>query len=356
MKKIYLIVFLFITVAATAQNRKHPWGVGVDLNIREYNGDLGDGFLKFNDFRGAWGVRVAHYVNPLIDAGFNFNYGRFNYETGDTVYRPIRSFMLNANLNVNIKFNNGFILPENSKIAPYLTAGIGMMGINNYNNDSFGRQVFANIPLGAGVRLNLSPNFSIYVQSTYNLAMNDKFDAFATGGNDAILNHSVGFMLNLGKNKTDGDGDGVPDNIDKCPETPYPTKVNSQGCKGESESPLQQAQTDVSAIAKNILFETDSDKLTEASKKELDRLAVIILTLNGVKTKISGHTDNTGEAAYNLDLSKRRAYAVKEYLVNKGIDENSISSEGFGDTRPLQGNDTEEGRTANRRVEITLTY
>ena len=50
MKKIYLVVFLFITVAATAQNRKHPWGVGVDLNVREYNGDLGDGFLKFNDF------------------------------------------------------------------------------------------------------------------------------------------------------------------------------------------------------------------------------------------------------------------------------------------------------------------
>ena len=50
MKKIYLVVFLFITVAATAQNRKHPWGVGVDLNVREYNGDLGDGFLRFNDF------------------------------------------------------------------------------------------------------------------------------------------------------------------------------------------------------------------------------------------------------------------------------------------------------------------
>ncbi len=69
---------------------------------------------------------------------------------------------------------------------------------------------------------------------------------------------------------------------------------------------------------------------------------------------IEGHTDNVGKADKNLDLSKRRAAAVKTYFTNKGISEARLQSEGFGDTKPAADNKTAAGKATNRRVEIKL--
>jgi len=68
--------------------------------------------------------------------------------------------------------------------------------------------------------------------------------------------------------------------------------------------------------------------------------------------RIEGHTDNIGSMEYNIDLSQKRAQAVKDYLVGKGIDESRVSTVGFGYERPIAPNDTEEGRSLNRRAEI----
>jgi outer membrane protein OmpA-like peptidoglycan-associated protein len=73
------------------------------------------------------------------------------------------------------------------------------------------------------------------------------------------------------------------------------------------------------------------------------------------KMRIEGHTDNRGDAAMNLDLSKRRAASVRTWLVEHGIESGRLESEGYGLTRPIQTNDTDEGRAANRRVEFKIT-
>lgn len=74
-----------------------------------------------------------------------------------------------------------------------------------------------------------------------------------------------------------------------------------------------------------------------------------------LKVEIAGHTDNIGTAAYNMQLSQRRAEAVKDYLVKKGIDPRRITAKGYGKTRPLASNDDEkEGRELNRRVEFRV--
>ncbi len=70
--------------------------------------------------------------------------------------------------------------------------------------------------------------------------------------------------------------------------------------------------------------------------------------------EIEGHTDNTGDAAKNMDLSQRRANTIKKYLVTKGIDEKRLTAQGFGDTRPLVPNDSEENKAKNRRVEFKV--
>lgn len=74
----------------------------------------------------------------------------------------------------------------------------------------------------------------------------------------------------------------------------------------------------------------------------------------GMKMVINGHTDNVGEEAYNLKLSKKRAKAVTAYLVLKGIDKQRVYPKGFGETKPVDTNDTKEGRRNNRRVEFEI--
>ena len=100
-----------------------------------------------------------------------------------------------------------------------------------------------------------------------------------------------------------------------------------------------------------LLFDTDKDLIKDAFKKDLDR---IIEAMKGrsLKLSISGHTDNVGEDSYNLDLSERRAQAVRKYFIDNGVDAKLITAKGFGESQPVDTNDTDKGRANNRRVEI----
>jgi outer membrane protein OmpA-like peptidoglycan-associated protein len=86
----------------------------------------------------------------------------------------------------------------------------------------------------------------------------------------------------------------------------------------------------------------------------LNQVAELMKKNSNYTLEIEGHTDNTGDPAKNMDLSQRRANTIKKYLVTKGIDEKRITSTGFGDTRPLVTNDSEENKSKNRRVEFKV--
>ena len=82
--------------------------------------------------------------------------------------------------------------------------------------------------------------------------------------------------------------------------------------------------------------------------------AVLIMKKNpDLKVEVDGHTDSTGSAAYNMTLSVKRAEAIKDHFVSRGIDSNRLTTKGFGLTNPAASNDTKEGRAKNRRVELT---
>jgi outer membrane protein OmpA-like peptidoglycan-associated protein len=104
----------------------------------------------------------------------------------------------------------------------------------------------------------------------------------------------------------------------------------------------------------HIQFETGSAKLTAESKYELDNIIELLTNNSTMRIEIDGHTDNTGNAAENLILSNNRAAAVKEYLVNKGIDGARLVATGFGQTKPIDSNDTDAGRKNNRRTEFKI--
>ena len=103
----------------------------------------------------------------------------------------------------------------------------------------------------------------------------------------------------------------------------------------------------------NLLFETGSDVIMPASLPELKRIATYIATY-GYKVRLAGHTDNIGKAEDNLALSQARAEAVKKQLIAYGCQYEQIKAVGYGDTKPVASNETEEGRQQNRRVEITI--
>jgi len=102
-----------------------------------------------------------------------------------------------------------------------------------------------------------------------------------------------------------------------------------------------------------ILFDVDSDRIRPESTPTLNEIADMMKEHTDLKILVEGHTDNTGDAAHNQTLSQQRAASVVQYLTTKGaIDAGRLQSKGFGATKPAKPNDTQEGRQANRRVEL----
>ncbi|RLD50728.1 MAG: hypothetical protein DRJ05_19270 [Bacteroidetes bacterium] len=107
-------------------------------------------------------------------------------------------------------------------------------------------------------------------------------------------------------------------------------------------------------ILNNIFFDFNSANLKTASRTELIKLLNLLQQNRMLRIRITGHTDNVGETAYNQKLSTERAFAVYSYLIKNGIEVNRLEYKGFGDSRPLSSNETEEGRSTNRRTEAEV--
>ncbi|MGV0006217.1 MAG: OmpA family protein [Candidatus Porifericomitaceae bacterium WSBS_2022_MAG_OTU9] len=144
----------------------------------------------------------------------------------------------------------------------------------------------------------------------------------------------------------DSDGDGITDNNDLCPNTQAGSEVDYTGCPivGERISTLE-----------NIHFAFNQAKLMPITKLVLDGLAESMKSLPGMRISVEGHTDDIGSQEYNLSLSRRRARSAVTYLVRQhGIDSGRFVVVAHGKQNPIAGNDTESGRSSNRRVELIV--
>ncbi len=103
-----------------------------------------------------------------------------------------------------------------------------------------------------------------------------------------------------------------------------------------------------------INFDTDSDKIPDANLPILDRAAELLKGMPNAKLLISGHTDSTGEASHNQELSQRRADSVRAYLVSKGVADSQLFTKGMASTQPVADNETDLGRFRNRRIEFAV--
>jgi OmpA-OmpF porin, OOP family len=173
----------------------------------------------------------------------------------------------------------------------------------------------------------------------------------------------------------DSDGDGVSDAVDQCPGTPPGVAVDQLGCpldedgdgvpnaldacpqtppgfKVDARGCVVEAQTVV--VLKSAHFEFNSAKLTRDARIVLDRVVDAMKNQPDLRLEIVGHTDSVGTDAYNRKLSLARADSVREFLVDRGIARDRLQTAGKGKTQPIADNETEEGRAQNRRVEFSV--
>ena len=125
---------------------------------------------------------------------------------------------------------------------------------------------------------------------------------------------------------------------------------------GEIEKNLYLAAIEVDQVIRlnNIFFEYAKSVLMKSSFPELDRVVKFLEDNPTMKIELSGHTDNDGSDVFNLELSRARAQAVVSYLISKGQNPSRFTAVGYGETRPVASNDTEEGKQLNRRVEFKI--
>ena len=180
----------------------------------------------------------------------------------------------------------------------------------------------------------------------------------------------------------DSDGDGVPDFMDECPNTPKEVngKVDPKGCILDSDGdgvpdykdecpfvigvPENKGCPEVKREVRQLLnkamqgieFETGKASIKSKSYPLLDLIATIFIDNSNYFVEVQGHTDNTGKAEINKELSQKRANAVMEYLIGKGVPAERLSAKGYGDEMPVADNKTKAGRAKNRRVEFKISF
>ena len=173
-------------------------------------------------------------------------------------------------------------------------------------------------------------------------------DGDGVADKDDACPSEAGPAANKGCPYLDKDGDGVLDKDDMCPDVAG--TVANKGCP-EVTAEVQKKLND---YARTILFDTGKSSIKAESTSVLVDIITILKEYPNAKFTVEGHTDSVGSANLNQSLSESRALSVKQFLVDKGIEEFRLSAIGYGEEKPIASNATRSGRTENRRVEINL--
>ena len=273
----------------------------------------------------------------------------------------------------------------------FVKAGIGYETMNrDFADNSDGGFVDA----GAGVKIPFADNLALKLEAVYMLKYNTNSSGDNWGDSNlavlAGLNYAFGKKAQPAPEPTpepepapapapvdgDDDNDGVLNSIDECPTTPAGDKVDAKGCTilvdGDDDNdgvlnsadkcpntPSSVIKVDVEGCAETInlhvKFEFDSYKVTDASIENIKKFGEFMSDRANYKATIVGHTDSSGPAAYNQQLSEKRAKVVTDLIVSEGgVAADRLTSMGKGESEPMVANDTRANRAQNRRTVAEL--
>lgn len=285
-----------------------------------------------------YGLRFGINLDNNIFSQVEFGYDRsdnVDYKNGRTDNTDFNRYY--ANLVKEYKLS-----PET---ALYALIGLGYEDLSNEqleNRDSMFAQY------GGGVKYWVTDNFALKAEVRH---------AIKAHGGDNNMFYSLGFTIPFDAKTApvvakaapvatpvvapaapkDSDGDGVTDDKDKCPNTPKGTVVDVDGC--------------TKIIRLHVKFDFDKSVVKPAFMPEIQKVADFMKQNPGYSVVLEGHTDSKGSDAYNQKLSDSRAKAVAKALSNLGVPAAKVTTEAYGESKPVATNDTEAGRAENRRVD-----
>lgn len=373
-----------------------------------------DGEHNYN-FSG--GVSWEAWMKDYISLGLNPYFGNLRTKSLDDngLGRGFRSSVEGVDLFMKLRptrylalnFSDEAVI---NRISPFVTAGFGVAhhGSDIYKYTPAQQHVGTRINDYMFVLPHLSAGLSFLTKWDFNIDLGLKYEHTTTDRIDGIENPDgimdgyylpyIGIGINFREVK-DTDGDGIPDKRDKDPYNPedfdgfededgIPDPDNDQdgipdvrdkapgtdetvrqgidtketyndfededGVPDVAPKPVEEAVMEEDLKLHVVHFEVNEDVLTKEDKEFLGRVAASMKKLPKTRILIQGHTDNTGGDAINVPLSLNRAKVVKEYLVSLGIAADRMEVKGFSSEKPIDTNDTPEGRAKNRRADMVI--
>ena len=367
MKKIFLILsFIILSLSVSAQKETGFFvGAGTGFN-------LGVDGLKFEDrvlshigsgfagdfyagafFNKTFGVRAGYQGFGISNTYSDFGKYKYNYIHGDALIRLHRNVIPYVHAgwmkaaNPSLGGGVGIMLPihlgEHVSIVPDIKATL------------CGNQAFA-VPT-KGLASTVSATLGLAVRFGGKKKVAEESDSYlepsdlAAPATEEVKNEEQAVSGNaLTDNEVNGNAEtGKAETGKEAAE-----EVKPEGNDNAAVDAVQEQPVEIEPISALALFDNNSSVLRKEALAELDKVVDWFAAHPEAAADIEGHTDNTASAAYNQALSERRAKAVLDYLVSKGVDASRLACRGFGFSQPVATNDTPEGRQQNRRVEIKV--
>lgn len=306
---------------------------GCSHPLNDYNSDN-----SVKDVHWMAGLGYEAWLKDYVSMGIYPYYTRLEATGTTPVLPPYATDIVGAEIQARFRPTKGAVINFKDgalhRIAPYAQIGVGAAYVDN--NDAVqgidGGFAFLAPTAGLGLSFQTKWNIDLDLGVQLDHAVSDKVDTWTEP--DPIF-QDAHFMPYLGIGYTFGKKGGSSNAI--------VSRLLRNVVSMEQDFTLDGVQ-----------FEFDSSKLTSDAKVVLQEVIEAMKKHPNVRLEIQGHTDNVGDPSYNITLSQERAQAVKDHMVENGISATRLTTNGFGENKPIASNATAEGRALNRRIEFVI--